>query len=344
MISFIRTSPELARAIAIALGAFLIFSFTQPDFFTVNNFYTIMQGMVFLGLGALAFGLTIIAGEMDLAVPSTATVAGIVTIQLSGAGVFVATLVGMLLGLVIGLLQGLLVWRVRLHSVVITVGTATALLGLALILSNMTTVVSPDLNVSSLIQQQWLIFSPGSLIAVTFFILVGLMLKSTKWGVEIRAFGGGRTEALAAGVPAWRPLLIVFGTSGLLSGALGALASLSVGSADGSSFSNLLLAAVVAPLIGGIALTGGRGTALGIAIGVLTLRFVNSGLSLAGAPFYVINMAIGLLLLGVIALDLLSDRGSALRALFRRWNDRHHRRPGVPEPTSASTEHSPQRT
>ncbi|AXT84261.1 ABC transporter permease [Aeromicrobium sp. A1-2] len=318
MRSLARTSPELVRTIAIALVAFAIFSLTQPDFLRVNNVYTIMQGMVFLGLGALAFGLTIIAGEMDLAVPSTATVAGIVTIQVSGSGLFVSIVVGLLVGLAIGIVQGLLVWQVRLHSVVITIGTSTALLGLALILSDTSTVVTPDLNLSSQIQQQWFIFSPGSLLAIFFFVLVGVTLKVTTWGVEVRAFGGGRAEAIASGVPAWRPLLIVFAASGLLSGLLGALASLSVGSADASSFSNLLLSAVAAALIGGVALSGGRGSALGIAIGVLTLRFVNSGLSLAGSPFYVINMAIGLLLLGVVALELLSHRGIGLRTILPR--------------------------
>lgn len=306
-------SAELGRTLAIATIAFVYFSFTQSGFFSVSNLYTVMQGMVFVGLAALAFGLTMIAGEMDLAVPSTATVAGILTIRSSGNGLAVSLLVGLATGLVIGLAQATLVWLVRLHSVVITVGTSTALLGLAVILSGTATVVSPNLQLSVQVQQRMFIFSPGSLLAIGFFVAVGVLLRMTRWGAEIRAFGGGRREAVAAGVRPHRPIFIVFVVSGALSGLLGALASLSVGSADATAFSSLLLSAVAAALIGGVALAGGRGSALGIALGVLTLRFVNSGLSLAGSPFYVINMAIGLLLLLVVLLDLYAGRKRMIR-------------------------------
>ena len=309
---------ELVRAIAIAVIAFVFFSVTQPEFLTVNNLYTVMQGMVFVGLAALAFGLTIIAGEMDLAVPATATVAGILTIRVSGSGLAPSLLVGLGVGIAIGLVQAALVWFVKLHSVVITIGTSTALLGFAVIVSGTATVVSPDLDLSDQVQHQIFIFSPGSLLAIGVFVLVGVGLRMSKWGAEIRAFGGGRHEALAAGIPAYRPLLIVFTVSGALSGLLGALASLSVGSADATSFNSLLLSAVAAALIGGVALSGGRGSALGIALGVLTLRFVNSGLSLAGSAFFVINMAIGLLLLGVVLLDLVSSHRVSLEAL-KAW-------------------------
>lgn len=314
-----RLPADLLRAIAIAVVVFAYFAVTQDGFLTVNNIYTIMQGMVFIGLGALAFGLTMIAGEMDLAVPSTATVAGILAIRASGSGLLVSLLVGLATGLLIGVGQGLLVWLVRLHSVVITIGTSTALLGLALILSDTSTVVSPNLDLSTQVQQRVFIFSPGSFIAIGFFVLVGGLLRLTTWGAEIRAFGGGRQEAIAAGIPAQRPLFIVFTCSGAVSGVLGALATLSVGSASASSFNSLLLAAVAAALIGGVALSGGRGSALGIAIGVLTLRFVNSGLSLGGSPFYVINMCVGLLLLIVVLLDLPSrTRWWRAHAVLRR--------------------------
>jgi ribose transport system permease protein len=94
---------------------------------------------------------------------------------------------------------------------------------------------------------------------------------------------------------------------------LGVLVSISVGSVNPISFNNVLLAAVGAALIGGVSLYGGRGTALGIAVGTLTLRFVISGMNLGGNKWFVINMAIGVLLLFVVALDLATSRG-----VFRR--------------------------
>lgn len=301
-----RPSASLSRAISIAVIVFAYFALTQTGFVAVSNIYTVVQGLVYVGLGALAFGLTMIAGEMDLAVPSTATVAGILAIRTAGSGLVVSLLVGLGVGIAIGVAQGLLVWLVKLHSVVITIGTSTALLGLALVVSHTATVVSPDLKLATQIQHRLFVFSPGSLLSIAFFALIAGLLRLTKWGAEIRAFGGGRAEAIAAGVPSRRPILIVFICSGGLSGLLGGLVSLSVGSASSISFKDLLLSAVAAALIGGVALAGGRGSPLGIAIGVLTLQFVNSGLSLGGSPFYVTELATGLLLLVVVLLDLLS--------------------------------------
>jgi ribose transport system permease protein len=308
----IRRSPELIRAFVIAVVIYGYFAFRAPGFATVNNMFTIVEGLVFLGLAALAFGLTMIAGELDLSVPATATVAGVFVLKFTDS-ILEGLLIGIAIGLVIGLLQGLLVWAVRLHSVVITLGTSTALIGISKIVSGNATIVSKDLELSDQISHRMFIFSPASLLAILFFIICGLGLTHTRYGAEIRAIGGGRNEALAAGVPLWRPTIVVFGSSGFLSGMLGALVSISVGSVNPISFNNVLLAAVGAALIGGVSLYGGRGTALGIAVGTLTLRFVISGMNLGGNKWFVINMAIGVLLLFVVALELAASRG-----VFRR--------------------------
>ena len=316
MRALLRRNPELTRAVALSLVVFVYFWVTQDGFATPHNIYTILQGLVFLGLGALAFGLTMISGEMDLAVPGTATVAGVVAIKLADSGIVVSLLAAIAIGLVVGIVQGLFVWIIRLHSVVITLGTSAALIGLAIVLSGTATVVSPDLELAADVQRRIFIFSPGSIFAIVVFVLVGIALRFTRWGAEVRAIGGGRIEAVAAGVPMWRPLVIVFAVSGVLAAMLGALASISVGSVSASSFDSLLLNAVAAVLIGGVSLSGGRGSAFGIAVGVITLRFVNSGLSLDGQPFYVINLAIGLLLFVVVLIDLglRSDRTARRRA------------------------------
>ena len=308
----IRRSPELTRAFVIAVIIYVFFAFREPGFATVNNMFTIMEGLVFLGLAALAFGLTMIAGELDLSVPATATVAGVLALKFSDT-IVTGLLIGIAVGLAIGLLQGLLVWAVRLHSVVITLGTSTALIGISKIVSGNATIVSKDLDLSDQISDRIWIFSPASILAIFLFVVFGLGLRHTRFGAELRAIGGGRNEALAAGVPLWRPTIVVFGSSGFLSGILGVLVSISVGSVNPISFNNVLLAAVGAALIGGVSLYGGRGTALGIAVGTLTLRFVISGMNLGGNKWFVINMAIGVLLLFVVALDLAASRG-----VFRR--------------------------
>jgi ribose transport system permease protein len=315
--SALARNAAVTRAVVLAVVVWTGFAIFQPGFATVNNTYSIVQGLTFVGLAAVAFGTTMIAGELDLAVPATATVAGVIALQHTDT-VWTALLVGALVGLVIGTLQGVLVLVIGLHSVVLTLGTAAALIGVALELTNTSTVVSKNLETADAIQHQLFIFSPGSIIAIVLMAVIGLVLGRTMLGTEIRGIGGGRTEAIAAGVPLWRPLTATFVISGTLSGVLGVLVSLGVGSVSATSFDNLLLPAVTAALVGGVALQGGRGTVFGIGVGALTLRFVNSGMSLAGRPFFEVSLAIAVLLLVVVIIDLGADRWAAVRRIRTR--------------------------
>ena len=130
---------------------------------------------------------------------------------------------------------------------------------------------------------------------IVVFIVVGLFLRYTRWGREIYAIGGGRNEARAAGVPVLRPMIIAFTCSGALAGLGGALLSIRLGSATPLGFDSLLLSAATTCLMGGIALEGGIGNVIGIAIGLFTLRFLVTGMAALGAPYYVQNLAVGAL-------------------------------------------------
>jgi len=125
--------------------------------------------------------------------------------------------------------------------------------------------------------------------------------------------------------------VLTFMLSGAMAGLTGALTSLKSGSAAPGGFADLLLPAATAALIGGVAITGGSGSVLGIAVGSLTLRFLISGLSLRAAPFYVLTLATGVLLLLVILLELLVDRPEA-RQRFRDWRARRGREVSYVEP------------
>jgi ribose transport system permease protein len=131
-----------------------------------------------------------------------------------------------------------------------------------------------------------------------------LFLRYTMWGREIFAIGGGRAEARAAGVPIVRPMVISFALSATLAGLAGAVSSVRLASATPLGFDTLLLSAVTACLIGGIALEGGRGTVLGILIGLFTMRFLVGGVASLGAPYWLQSLAIGALLIFVLVVQL----------------------------------------
>ena len=109
--------------IALCLIVFVVFTLRDDRFFTTNNVFTILEGFAFLGLAALAVGVTIIAGEFDLSVGSAAAVAGIVAVSIvEEIGLVPAVLVTTAIGAAYGAVQGYLVHRLRIQSLVFTLG------------------------------------------------------------------------------------------------------------------------------------------------------------------------------------------------------------------------------
>jgi len=326
-----RIGRVMASRLLLGVAVFGYFAIAEERFFATNNVFTIFEGFAQLGLAALAVGLTIIAGELDLSVGSAAAVGGILAVTWAGLGLIPAVVLVTLVGAAYGAIQGYAIYRLKIASIVFTLGTLIALRGVAFVISNEDTVVVPDLDIAKTVKEQLWIFSPFSLVTIAVLILTAIFLRYSRWGREIYAIGGGRIEAIAAGVPLRRPLMITFMLSGAMAGLTGALTSIKSGSASPSGFADLLLPAATAALIGGVSIAGGSGSVLGIAVGSLTLRFLISGLSLRAAPFYVLTLATGLLLLFVIALELLVDRPEA-RQRFHDWRARRGREVQRAEP------------
>jgi ribose transport system permease protein len=260
--------------------------------------------------------ITIIAGEFDLSIPTVALCAGVIAVLLSGQGLLVAVIVATGAATAFGFAQGVAISWLRINSIVFTVGTFIALQGVAFILTGGGTVTITDFSLAKTLSQRIEIVSPSSVAVILVFVLVGMLLAYTRYGRELYAVGGGRGEAVAAGISLWRPIVVAFTLSGLLAGLTGAMVSLKVGSASPAlSFQDLLLPSVTAALVGGVSLLGGRGGVIGVFVGVLIIRFISGGLSLRGAPYYVESLALGALLLVVIVIDLASQ-SERLRA---RW-------------------------
>jgi len=306
------TLADLAIRLVFMAVVYVIFASMLPSYHTISGIAALLDGAVLIGLVAVGIGVTMLAAEFDLSVGSLAAVIGVLAVNMIDGGMSIApaVVIAVVAAGIFGGLQGLLIAVTGINSLVFTIGTLIGLRGFALIISNENSVTIP---IPRLAETDWLaqrvlgIFSPLSLIMFAVFILVGLFLRYTVWGREIYAIGGGRAEARAAGVSIVRPMVIAFALSATLAGLGGALSSVRLGSATPLGFDTLLLSAVTACLMGGIALEGGRGNVVGIFIGLLTLRFLVGGVASLGAPYWLQSLAIGALLIVVIVVQMTID-------------------------------------
>jgi ribose transport system permease protein len=290
---------------------YLVFALQLPNYHTAAGVAALLDGAVLIGTVSVGVGISMLAGEFDLSVGSLAAVTGVIVIQIVGIGVFPAMIVGVLFAAAVGALQGSIIGLLGINSLVFTIGSLIGLRGIALVISHENSVTIPidQLDDTDFFTERVLgVLSPLSIGLVVVFVLAGLFLRYTRWGREIYAIGGGRSEAKAAGVPLLRPMVIAFTCSGALAGLGGSVLSLRLGSATPLGFDTLLLSAATTCLMGGIALEGGRGNVIGIAIGLFTLRFLITGVASLGAPYYVQNLAAGVLLIFVVVTQLLASR------------------------------------
>jgi ribose transport system permease protein len=296
---------DLAARSIMMLVVYVMFAWLLPSYYSMAGVASLLDGAFLTGVIALGVGLTMVVGEMDLSVGSMAALAGIVSVEMAPLGIVPAIILTTILAGLVGAIQGWCIAWLRINSLIFTVGTLIGFRGLALLAAHEQTANLPieQLDATDFLSVHWLFLSPLSLTLLIAVLLIGFLSARTLWGREMLAIGGGRAEARAAGVPVRRPLVLAFALSAALAALAGAVLSLQAGSATPLAFDAVLLDAVTACLVGGVSLKGGRGSVLGIVIGVFTLRFLVSGIAGLGAPFWAQSLASGALLIALILVE-----------------------------------------
>jgi ribose/xylose/arabinose/galactoside ABC-type transport system permease subunit len=276
------------------------FSATTPLFRGIPAAYSVVEGFGLLGLVAAGMSLTVFAGELDLSVSAMAGLAGVVAVRTSGLGLVACLVLATLVGAVIGVVQGTLIDRLRLNSLVLTVGSQIALGGLAYVLSGNADVELSNLSISDFLLHRWSFFSPESALGLIILGILGLYLSFARLGRETQALGGGRREAEAAGVSSGSAIVVAFAVSAACAALAGAVASVKGGGASPTGYSDLLLNAPAAILIGGVALQDGKGTMFNVFLGVAILSALTAGLGDRGVQSYVVDLVIGAVLMVLV--------------------------------------------
>ncbi len=299
----LRQRPHIAELAPYAILALMLLALALVPVLTqytvrTANVYDIFQNFASYGLVALALGVTMIAGEFDLSVSSMYLLGGMVAV-LTGAG---SPVVGILAALgtaiLVGVIQGGLIAGFRLNSMPVTLGGYLVVLGITYILGHEKSVTYQDYMVGLRLDKPVLqIFSIRSLVSLGIFVVAALVLRYFRVGRDVRAIGGDRRAARVAGVSVDRLLIGVFVISALGAALPGALLSYSLATASPTNIGfDVLTFSATAALIGGVSLSGGKGGAVGIAAGVLSLSVLEEILAILNSPDYVSSLITGGLL------------------------------------------------
>lgn len=288
----------------LVLLAFLLVPFWSTETISSFNGFNALQSASSVGLLALAVGLSMIAGEFDLSTVGMYALGGMLAVKFGADSPALGLLVAVAAGVVIGALQGGIIAKLGISSVPVTLGGYIALLGLTSVISNGESIAYENFDVGLWLDGETLTyFSPRSLIMIGAFAAVAVLIGWTRVGRDLRAVGGDRRAARAAGVRTDRILIGTFITTAVISALAGALLSFSIATAKPDPGGSPLVFAVTAALLGGVTLAGGKGTAAGILAGALTLSLLQEIFVIVATPDYVSNLVLGGLLIIVVAFD-----------------------------------------
>jgi simple sugar transport system permease protein len=300
--------------VVITVGLFAYFTIRAGSNFTDSLSLSSAAG--YAGpIGAIAVGevLLLVLAEIDLSAGQVFLFAPWVEYWLHNAGLPVAVAIFLALAACcgVGAINGLITVRLNVPSFVTTLATNFILFGLVLIYSNMTQAtpipLSASTGFSSKLMGAWLWSEILWVVAIT--IVVQMVLTRTRFGVRIVATGGNLLGAAEAGIPVRRVKVWAFVLCSFLAGLVGIVDAVKYGSLDPGNFGvDYILYAVGACVIGGTALTGGRGTVIGAFVGAILIGILEDGLTLIGVSTNDFYVWVGVVIIFAMALNGQFDR------------------------------------
>ncbi|MXP21782.1 hypothetical protein GIY30_10520 [Gordonia sp. HNM0687] len=294
-----RDAYPFALLIVAALALFIIAPLNGAVVGTFNV-YNILQVVADYGLVVLALGLTMIVKEYDISTAGIYAVGGVVAVTVGQDSPLLGLAAAIGVGLIAGLVQGGAVAGFAMSSVPVTLGGYITLIGLARVVSNDKVVPYENFDVGARLNAPILeVFSLRSLIVLAAFVIVALLMRQTTLGMELRAVGGDRRGARIAGVRVNMVLLGTLVASGVLSSLGGGLAAYGLSTANPNLGLTPLIFATIAVLLGGVSLSGGRGSAWGMLAGLAAYATVRETLAILGTADWMTNVVTGILLLAV---------------------------------------------
>jgi rhamnose transport system permease protein len=299
----------------------------QPRFLDIQNIQFVLVDATIFAFLALGETMVVVSRNVDLSIGSVLGLSAFVSANLfgqhPGIPIPVVFLAGLGIGLGCGIVNGFLVSVGRVPSLVVTLATLYIIRGIDVLTVGGGQVVASSLPAGFLnIPKATAAGIPDLAIVIAGVVGVGAYyLRSFRSGRELYAIGSSPDAARLAGIPVAKRVFTAFAVSGAIAGLAGVLWAARYGTIDSTAGTGYELQVIAAVVVGGVAIFGGSGSAVGAAFGALLLATITSALYVLGiSPFWDLSIS-GFLLIVAIALD----RAISLRltAALRIRSSRH---------------------
>jgi ribose/xylose/arabinose/galactoside ABC-type transport system permease subunit len=308
--------PALARVafaqytiVWILIAFAIVVALTNEHFATPDNVRAVLRQASFTGIVAAAMTLLIMSEAFDLSVGSMLGVCSITTATLvSEVGIPLALAGAVAAGAVLGAVNGSIVTKLKIPTLVATLGTLYVFLSLGFIWTGGNIRVVTDADFLSLGLRNTLGVPLPFVVMVPVYLTCFALLRYTSYGRLVRAIGTNERAARFAGVPVARVRLATFALVGCCVGLAAFLQTAQLSSATPTVGTGFELTVIAIVVLGGTSLSGGRGTLLGTFCAALFFAALNNALNLYGVSSYWSYVAVGAVLITALAIDALRAR------------------------------------
>lgn len=306
----------------------IVVTIVNPVFVHPSNITDIFLTNTVLGIMALGMLVVILTGGIDVSVAAIlATVTMVVgnfMAHVTG-NILLVFLLGIATGGLLGLFNGLLIAKLRIHAIVVTLGTMSIIYGAMFYLTGGDW-VTQDIIPAAFKDFGRTVFgkiatvsggTTGLPVQFLFFLAaVGatwFLLRLTMFGRGVFAIGGNRISAERAGIRIDRTIILVYLYEGILIGLAGVVHTSIVRQVDPNAFNGFELQVIAAVVLGGTSILGGSGSVLGAVLGVSLIAVLNNGLILMRVSSYWQQIIIGLVIIAAVSTDIIQKRRAVQR-------------------------------
>ena len=288
----------------------LTFSVLRPGVFPHwKNIKNIIEQISTLAIVSAGVTIVMVTGDFDLSVGALASVIGVVCAMLmKSIGVFPAIAVGLLLGLLGGMINGILVAYGGLSAFIATLATMTAYGGIALLITNGSTIFGFPESFKWLGQGYIGPIPVSVVLMVLFVVIVWIILEQTTYGRRLYAIGGNSEASYLSGVNIKISKLIAFCLSGIGAGVGGIILTSRLYSAHPQAGNPFMLNAAAAVFLGMTVFREGEAHILGTILGVIIMGVLGNGLNIIGVNTYIQSILTGTIIVLAVLISSLAKR------------------------------------
>ncbi|MCP1110354.1 ABC transporter permease [Ohessyouella blattaphilus] len=289
----------------------VFFSVMTDSFLAVKNGINILRQVSVLSILVVGMTFVIISGGMDLSVGSMLGLSGVVCAKLiteAGISPVLSILLTLLIAALVGTITGILIVKLKVPSIVITLGMMTVIRGLAYIISNGYPIYDIPDEVIYLGQGYVGVVPVPVIVMIVIVFFANFMLNRSYVGRYLYAIGGNEEAARLGGVAVKKIEVALYTISAFLAGVAGIILMARISSGAPASGTGMEMDTVTAAVIGGVSINGGKGKIIEAFIGAVIIGVLSNGLTIMNIGEYYQQVVKGIVLILAVAFDTLSNK------------------------------------